>query len=401
MKLCDESSCTGCMACVNACASGALKVEIDAEGFLRPQLIRERCIECGKCEKVCPQIHQLKESTEKFEKKVYACWHKNKKIKKDSTSGGAFSTLAENILEEGGIVYGAGFDPEFKVIHKAIADKERLEQLRGSKYVQSEIGDSYRQVKKYLKTGKKVLFSGTPCQIAGLYSYLGDRFSGQLYTVDLVCHGVPSPMVYQDYLNYMKKRYQSPVKKISFRDKKRGWFNFSMSIEFMNGVCHSQSTYENPYIRGFLRELFLRPSCHQCLYANTERVADLTLADFWGYENRGIRDRDNDTGISMVMINTKYGDNLFWKVSDKLRYYERSVEDAIKGNQALRKCFSPSSVRKEFWKDYKIKGFDGVMEQYMYPDKVPVSVRFRKVVLLIPKGVKVILRRSIVHYVPK
>lgn len=366
MLLCDKVACTGCMACKNVCPVDAIQSYPDDEGFIRPVINNEKCIQCGKCRKICPRINEVARSQR--EKKVYACWLKNKKLRKMSTSGGAFSALAQWILLQDGVIFGAGFDNDLKVVHKKVETIKALEELRGSKYVQSDTGYTFQEVKLCLTEGKKVLYSGTACQIDGLYAYLGDRYEGQLFTIDLVCHGVPSPKVFKDYLDYVQDKYGARAKKVYFRNKEPGWYVFGMKIVFENEKIYKADTYEDPFIRGFLRELFLRPSCHQCNYAGTSRVADITLADFWGYMDTCRADRDNDKGISMVMLNTENGEHIFQNVRRQLCIFSRPLEEAVNGNPALNKCFAPSEKRGQFWRDYREKGFSGIIEKYLYPE---------------------------------
>lgn len=366
MLLCEGRACTGCMACVNACPIDAIQMKADEEGFARPVVDDSRCVQCGKCQRACPQLVPGKRPEE--EKQVYACWVKDPGLRKKSTSGGAFSALAKHILAQGGCVFGAGFDENLNVVHKQVRSQRGLAQLRGSKYVQSYVGLTFREVKQCLLEGKKVLYSGTACQIDGLYAYLGERYEGQLFTVDLVCHGVPSPKVYRDYLEYMQQQFGAPVKQVFFRNKEPGWYVFGMKLVFKNGKTYKASTYDDPYIRGFLRELFLRSSCHQCAYAGTDRVADITLADFWGYWNTCRADRDHDKGVSMVMVNSENGKALFAGIQEPMRVWERPLAQAVNGNRALRKCFPPSEKREQFWEDYGNMPFSQIVEKYLYPE---------------------------------
>lgn len=372
IQLCEHQKCTGCAACASVCGVKAIQMKADAEGFLYPVIDENRCVECGKCRLTCPQINTNPRPN--MEKIVYAGWLKDKKLRKKSTSGGAFTAIAEEVLGEGGVVFGAGFDNDLKVIHKQVSSTANLDQLRGSKYVQSDLKQTFAEVKQQLLAGRQVLFSGTACQIDGLYSYLKNRYEGQLFTIDLVCHGVPSPKVWKDYLEYMETEYKASVEQAYFRNKEPGWYVFGMKLVFGDGKVYKANTYDDPYIRGFLRELFLRPSCHQCHYASVSRVADLTLADFWGYVETSRVDRDHDKGISMIMINSENGKRLFDRANTKLRLYERPVAQAVRGNPALSKCFPPAEKRADFWNDYHTTGFAGVVDKYLYPE--PANRRY-------------------------
>lgn len=366
IHICEESQCTGCMVCMNVCPVSAITSAIDTYGFERPLLAEKKCIGCHKCIDVCPQNIKFNVST--YGKRVYAAWSKDAAIRYNSTSGGAFIELARFIIRTGGFVVGAAFDNESKIRHTIVSNEAELSKLQGSKYVQSSIADLYTPTKQLLDSGKRVLFSGTPCQIAGLRQFLGKKYNGQLYAIDLVCHGVPSPRVFKDYINYMESKYKGKVKTVSFRSKKKSWFSFGMEIHFSNGKTYFNSTYKDPFIRGFLRELFLRPSCHTCHYTSTNRMGDITLADFWGYHATGKDDFDNDKGISMVMINSENGEQLFNQISN-MNIFARPLEEAVNGNRCLREPFPPGDKCEAFWKDYGVLPFQDIVKKYLYPEK--------------------------------
>lgn len=368
MTLCKTEKCTGCMACVNVCPVSAISVQTNDEGFEYPIIDQSKCLRCKKCEKVCPHFNEIIPSD--YEKKVYAVWSNDDKTRKNSTSGGAFAVISKKILENGGYVVGCALDDSNVVRHIIVDNIENLYKLQGSKYVQSSISDVYKRIKDLLSNDKMVLFSGTPCQVAGLKNYIGSYKKGKLFTIDVVCHGVPSPMIFSDYMNYLESKYHSKVKTISFRSKRESWFSYGMEITFVNRKKYFKSTYKDPFIRGFLRQYFLRPSCHSCKYTNTRRVSDLTLADFWGYKSIDKNDRDDDKGISMVMINSSDGEDLFCSLSG-ISMYERTVDEAVKGNRCLREPFPPSNQRENFWKDYKTMSFKKIVSKYLYSEKTP------------------------------
>lgn len=398
MKLCDYEFCTGCMACMNSCPHKAITTEIDSEGFFRPVVDLSLCTDCGQCSKACPLISSsisIKKPKETYKKKVYSCWLKSKALLRESSSGGAFSAFAESLLSKNGIIYGAGFDSDNKVYHKRIVNRSQLADLRGSKYVQSEIRTSFSDVKKDLQQGRIVLFTGTPCQIDGLYHYLGCRYEKQLFTVDLVCHGVPSPKVYYDYLQYMESIYGSKVKRISFRNKNPGWYVYGTKIIFEDGQVYEQDNWQDPFMRGFLRNWFLRPSCYRCKYANADRPADITIADDWGFKEEGLFDRDNDQGISMVMINSENGELLFNQSKSRLHVFQRTIEKAIKGNAALNKPFDEPLERSDFWKDYQSLSFDEIIRKYLYSEEIPESIKNRRNRIHIAR--KQYLKKRVIH----
>ena len=370
MKLCERQICTGCAACANVCPDDAVVLEADEEGFLRPKIIADRCISCGKCARACPQMSSVGIPDEP--KMVFACWHKDRSIRRESTSGGVFAALAEEVLRRGGKVYGAAFDGFPRVAHVGIESVHELKRLQGSKYVQSEIGHVFKDVEKEIAKGRSVLFSGTPCQIAGLYGCLGSRHEGQLTTIDIVCHGVPSAMVFSDYVKWMEEQRGAKIVEYRFRDKAIGWYLHSTAIRFSNGSSVVEHLFKNTFSCGYLRDYFLRPSCHNCPYAGTGRPADITLSDFWGYKGKrkDRRDKDDDKGISMVMLNTSAGVDLFGSVRERLVVWERGMDEAVAVNRALREPSPASHRREQFWYDYRHLTFGEVAEKYMYPEEL-------------------------------
>ena len=370
MNLCEKKLCTGCAACANACPKNAITFMPDDEGFLRPVIRHDLCINCDSCSRACPQI---KESVQfRPDKSVFACWHKDKRIRRDSTSGGAFSALAESVIKHGGVVYGAVFDCFPLVRHAAVETMEGLVKFRNSKYVQSEIGYVFRDVKDQLAQGRRVLFSGTACQIDGLCTYLGDTDRRNLVTVDLVCHGVPSPLLFSEYIHYLENKYQSPITSYNFRVKKPGWNLHSTEIRFKNHRPIVSNFFENAFFRGFLRNYFLRPCCHVCRHANSNRPGDITLSDFWGYKpmRSDGRDNDKDRGVSMVMLNSSAGCKLFEESKGSLAVWPRKVEDATYGNPALNAPYPEPPDRRQFWIDHGRISFEELLLKYCYPEEL-------------------------------
>ncbi len=363
MMICDRELCTGCMACYNACHNKAIKIQADQEGFLRPHIVEENCTQCGVCRNVCPANKPL---TINNNPQVYACWNNNPLTKQASTSGGAFTAFAEIILAMGGKVYGAAFNQDFNVVHTSVDCSDQLWKMRGSKYVQSEIGLTYKQIKEDLANGHMVLFSGTPCQVDALYSFLGKRYSGRLYTLDLLCHGAPSPKVWGDYMDHLQKKYKSKITDVKFRDKKNGWHRYHLKVTFESSEIYTNDLFHDPYSCGFLRNYFLRPSCHNCKYANTNRTSDITIGDFWGY-GANPDNRDDDTGISLIILNTPNGHILFDEAKSDMTCLSQTLELAVNGNPALRIPAMPPQDREDFWSAYRTKPFSYVSKKYLYP----------------------------------
>lgn len=306
IKIISKEQCCGCSACLHICPKQSISFKEDKEGFLYPKVNIDTCIGCGLCEKVCPVINQ---NDERLPLQVYAAKHPNDEIRMSSSSGGIFTLLAEQIIDEGGVVFGAKFNEKWEVVHDFAETKEGLIPFRGSKYVQSRIGDAYANAEKFLKSGRKVMFTGTPCQIAGLKTYLRREYEN-LLAVDFVCHGVPSPMVWRKYLDEQIVRQNNAVlTHISFRDKSTGWKSYSCVLSFSNmsergnqNIVLTSPFYENPYMSAFLSNLSLRPSCYACPVRSGKSGADITIGDFWGIEKVDAS-IDDDRGLSLCLIN--------------------------------------------------------------------------------------------------
>ena len=371
-QICDYNTCTGCMACVNICKHNAIAIVQNNEGFYIPQINPNKCVECGLCIKRCPANTNVK-----FELplKIYSGWINNENIRLESSSGGAFTAIATPVLKKKGIVFGAKLNQDLKIEHTFIEKEEDLYILRGSKYVQSYIGDSYKKSKQFLQDCRIVLFSGTPCQIAGLKNFLQCEYSN-LLTVDLICHGVPSPKIYEDWKLWFKKQYNvSELSSIKFRAKKKSWIYYNMYIK---GVSNNGKSftyigdyYKDTWIRGFLRDYFLRPSCHQCKYTKITRCSDFTIADWWGYKpDKGENYDFESKGVSLIMCNTKKGYEYFSNFCKRyLTLKERTLEEACKTNKSLNSPFPKPENRDEFWNDYYKYSFNQIIQKYMMPEK--------------------------------
>ncbi len=299
--LASQDSCTGCAACAQSCAKGAISMREDREGFLQPHIDPKLCVGCHKCEQVCPIISPIT-IPQDFETKAYAAINKDEAVRMRSSSGGVFHALAKWTIEQGGVVFGARFDDNWEVMHDYTETIEGIEPFMRSKYVQSRVGNTYKQAKKFLDEGRWVLYSGTPCQIGGLHSFLGKDYD-KLLMVDLICHGVPSSGVWRKYL---KECVGDEIANVNFRDKHYGWDkNQCMTISTKVGKI-SNEQMNNIYYRGFINRLFLRKSCHRCVYRTLRRYSDITLADYWGVRTLSPNMYDNG-GTSFVIINSQIG----------------------------------------------------------------------------------------------
>lgn len=324
-----KEDCCGCAACVQVCPKSCITMVQDAEGFDYPKADSEQCISCGLCEKVCPVSHAQAEPAR--EPKAFAAYGPDKD-RAESSSGGIFAQLARQTLAQGGLVFGAAMAEDSKTaVHTAIDSEGDLPRLQGSKYLQSHVGNCFRQAKEALEAGRAVLFTGTPCQIEGLLHFLGRDYEN-LVTADVICHGVPSEKLWQKYLDCQQRRYGSRVTRVSFRDKRQGWKSFSMALTFENGKQYAKKLYFDTYLQLFLQDLCLRPSCYACPSRKKHRVSDLTLGDFWGCD-RVCPEMDDDTGLSLVLIHSEKGQRAFDALSLKRKTV--TLEQALTANKAI------------------------------------------------------------------
>lgn len=351
----DKAKCSGCHLCMNICPKNCIEMKVDKEGFLYPEVDKEKCIECGLCEKRCPILNDMSVVNDP---KAYACYNKDDRIREESSSGGIFTLLASYIIDNGGIVYGAAFNQNFEVEHIEVTNKEDLSKLRGSKYVQSKLGDTYSKIKEHLNQDKLVYFSGTPCQIDGLLCFLNKRYDN-LICQDIVCHGVPSPKVWKHYL---KKFDLEKNAIISFRDKSTGWDSYSFSIKQKNNSFTELSS-QNEYMKVFLKDLCLRPSCYDCHSKSLHRNSDITLADFWGIKEVCPEMYDNK-GTSLVFINSNKGQELFSKIISNIKYKEVDIKEATKYNPSSFKSVNISEKREEFINNVFNYQFDSYAKKY-------------------------------------
>ena len=334
--LANRDICTGCMACMNACAKGALSFVNDNEGFLQPFVDTNKCVECGLCERICPEIqgkyHQNMLSTD-----VYAGW--NKTDRRISSSGGAFSSISRYVLDKGGYIYGATLDEKLKCKHIEVDDIDGLKKLRGSKYIQSYIGTVYKEVKKHLLCDQYVLFTGTPCQVSGLKSYLGKDYE-KLITIDLICHGVPSQEVFSTYTEKLKDRLGLGKKEkiVNYEFRRRDGWGFAPSVSTTMNKSFPLYGIDSLYMSAFDKAAIFRKSCYTCHYAQTSRVGDFSIGDFWGLGHQGIPFKHDMTkGVSLLIVNSDKGRKVFESLGDDDFYEKRTLEEAAAGNHNLTK----------------------------------------------------------------
>ena len=366
LNIIDKEQCCGCYACYNICPKNCIEMLSDDEGFWYPKINQHNCINCDLCKKVCPILTPNKNIIS--QKSAYAAINKNNYIRKQSSSGGIFSLLAEEILQLDGIVYGAAFDKDFNIEHKRISKLTDLKLLRGSKYVQSKINTIYSQVQNDLKNNALVLFSGTPCQIEGLVSFLQKDYDN-LILMDIICHGVPSPFVWKKYLDFIKNKFHSNIKNISFRNKDLGWDNAYFIVSLKNNRTYSHKLYDDMFFQGFIKNLYLRPSCYNCKFKKINRISDITLADFWGIDNIHPEMNDN-VGTSFIVVHSSKGNNIISKINDKMKIISTNINDGIKYNSCMITSVKQNNKRKQFFyefqKNTKIK-IDTLIFKYTKP----------------------------------
>lgn len=357
-----KKDCSGCSACADVCPVTAISMKVDQEGFLYPEIDEAKCIHCGKCDKVCGFMP--KETSEVgFElPKAYGIKHKNEATRLTSRSGAAFIAFSDYILDQGGVIYGAAMQEDFSVCHIRAESKEARDLMKGAKYVQSDVSGIYPQIAKDLAEGKAVLFSGTPCQVSGLHAMLDSQKISRenLICCDLVCHGTPSPAIWKDYLSFVEKKHSSDVVQANFRDKSFGWDSHCESFVLENG----KKVISRDYTDLFYDHIMMRPSCHNCYFANVKRVADITLADFWGIEKNDASFNDNK-GVSLVLISSEKGADILEKVKDQLHWFECDIKNCIQ--PTLTKPTLASGRRELFWKDYSEMEFSVFLKKYTTP----------------------------------
>lgn len=354
----NPEQCCGCSACSTVCSTHAISMLPDRLGFLYPVVDLNRCIDCGLCNKVCHFENRKAVEFKSLRPVAYAARNRSLSAVMASRSGAVFAALAEHIIEHGGVVYGALFDSLFRVVHKGVKSCEECGKLYKSKYAQSNTIGIFNKVLEDLSDGCRVLFSGTPCQVAALKSVVRGRFSGQIIYVDIVCHGVASPKIWSDYIEYWERVIGEKVVGAEFRDKGRfGWHAHVEHLEFASGKIYSQC-----FATLFYKHLILRPSCHVCPYASVERCGDITLADFWGWERSLSGVNSDDRGVSLILLSTTAGRRVLNEIAERLDIYPVDIDSAMQPNLLHPSPANP--LASDFLKDYLSHGFEYVAKRY-------------------------------------
>lgn len=355
-----KDECCGCTACMSICPRLAITMIADEEGFLYPHINQALCVECSLCKQVCSFNDNYSISGNYDQPVVYAAKHRNDEVRMNSSSGGMFTAISDYILSNNGVIYGAAFNEQLRVCHIKAENAKERNKLRGSKYVQSDLGRTFSDIKEELQRGRLVLFTGTPCQNAGLYGYLNKGYDN-LYLCDIVCHGTPSPMIFENYIHYCERKRKSKIIEYYCRYKGNGWHSHTEKSVYANGKQDSTSLLSQSYKAIFYSHLALRPACHNCKFCNFSRPSDITIADFWGIE-KAMPDFDDNMGVSLVLLNSPKGKVLFQNIYDQINFRESNTSDCIHHN--LHEPYQSASQREQFWRDYWDKGFEYVLKAY-------------------------------------
>ncbi|WP_197052628.1 Coenzyme F420 hydrogenase/dehydrogenase, beta subunit C-terminal domain [Eubacterium sp. ER2] len=372
-----EDECCGCTACKSICPKNAITLQPNREGFLYPQVNTEICVDCSQCVKVCDFQHRDTE-TKTFGDypHVLAVRHRNKEVVECSTSGGAFTGISDFVLNRNGVVYGATIDNDFVVKHiRAVSESDR-NKLRGSKYVQSDLGGSFGSVKRDLDNGIEVLFTGTPCQCAGVKSYLERTKTSmdKLIICDFVCHGTPSPRLWKEHVASLQRRYKKKIEYYQFRPKVNGWRNHTEAVVLKDGKKVYKPAFIQKHKQIFYSHLALRKSCYNCKYTSIFRDTELTIADCWGIEKK-VPEWNDDRGVSLVLINNKKGEKIFDSIKDNFEYRQIDIKDFMQPQ--LQHPANKPKQREEFWNEYYQHGYKFIVKKYTtcnFKDEIILAV---------------------------
>ncbi len=373
----DKSQCTGCTACQQACAHNAIDFFFDAEGHSYPKVDTSKCVDCGLCDKVCPMLNKerIPSDNDLESLPVYAVYNKTEDVRKRSTSGGVFSLMAEYIISHGGVVYAARFDENFHIIHSRLEDLSELDAFRGSKYAQSEMGDTFRQIRQDLKI-KKVLFVGTPCQVAGLKGFLVKE-NDNLYTCDFICMGISSPKMWEEYLKEFWKDHK--IERIFFKDKRGGWHQWRMLVQYDGNKEYLQGGMRDPYFHLYLTHLSYRPSCFCCPFRTCNRLSDFTIADCWGID-KCIPLFDDNKGCTTLILQSKKAESVYKEIKHCLYAVSYSITDVQTYNPYIKRQIDPNPDRQCFMDLYSKKGFKIAAIKYKYKEKTSFPRLIKRII---------------------
>lgn len=379
----DKNRCSGCGACANVCAFNAISMREDEYGFLYPCVDESRCISCKRCSNVCQSTQERKLHTPI---EAYAATHKDKDVLLKSSSGGVFSALAEYVLSQSGAVCGCVYDENLMPLHICTENADGVSSMRKSKYTQSDVGFVYQDVLHRLKKGQLVLFTGTPCQVAALYSVVGDRYTN-LITADLICHGVPSRSIYKQFLQYLEQKYNTKIVQFDFRSKKYKWQRYTAEFQNGKGKTVNIGKANEFYFPAFTGGNILRPNCFHCSFACSDRVSDITMGDFWGHEALDLK-CDKENGISVFTVNTEAALSLVDALSEKLILDKIDYKVAVAGNT----CLNHPTKKGEKWEAYMLAAKNNEVSKLAY------AYRAKNKKKILRGTIKLLLPLAILHY---
>lgn len=354
-----KRECCGCGACTQVCPKACIRMEEDAEGFCYPVIDEDKCVHCGLCEQVCPVINRKARTCKE---QVYGAGSTDEALLKRSSSGGMFGILAEYMLKQGGVVFGCSFDDKMELRHFCAQTEAECREFHGSKYVQSDTRDTYRECKQYLEEDRPVLYVGTPCQIAGLKSYLGKEYD-HLLAVELLCHGVPSPGIFRQYREELEAEKGKKISNLAFRFQDKGWKNYRLKLDYADGTTEVISAKESAYMAAFFNNLILRPSCYNCRFRLDYSSADILIGDFWGV-GKYYTDFDEELGVSVLMTLSEKGEKVFGKVQNRMKWTKTGLDKVIPANGCVQMSVFPNRNRQRIMEAYGIKEISPLMFKY-------------------------------------
>jgi coenzyme F420-reducing hydrogenase beta subunit len=384
--------CTGCGACVNICPKDCIKLYYDDFGFLKPQVDNRKCINCGECVNICPALHPIERHNYPIPI-CYVAWNKDTKIRQESTSGGVFYVLAEYILSLDGIISGVVLDEKLRPYHTVATRKDAIKKMRGSKYLQSDTKFIFRYIKEMLISNRWVLFSGTPCQVVALYSFLGNKKYTKLITCEVICHGVASILVFDWYKEYLEKKESSTIINVNFRSKKYGWPVTAMDLFYSNGKTETIPAEKNIFMKSYYSGLSIRESCTLCDYARLPRIADITIGDYWNALFQDYPRKEIKKGISLILVNNDKAANVISAIKDKIEYRSITLQNATAKNTNIVSLGKIDQRRDDFLLEFSHSDVQYVMKKYF-----PKTLKNRISALIdeiFPKKMKVFIKRNV------
>lgn len=382
IALSDKRNCCGCTACAAICGHHAITMQPDPEGFLYPTVDTARCTDCHLCEQVCPIVLRDARQPTGLPLRVLALRHKDRATLRSCSSGGAFAAMTQACLDKGGVVYGAEYDEGLTVVHRGEETPAGARRFRGSKYVQSDLRGTFADVRTQLRAGRPVLFSGTPCQVEGLKAFLRRPYD-ELTTVDILCHGVPSPMVFADYVRFVNRHSVRPLRGIAMKDKTYGWGYQDLRLYFQGGLTEFHTPLSCLWNRVFYDHVANRPACEACRFASFHRPGDVSMGDFWGIE-KALPGFASTDGVSLLLVNTPQGEALWQEIKPQFDHAESTPEACRQ--RALTSPVPLAPDRAQFWQAYHERGFESVARRrYGISRRTLLIGRLRQALSLIRK----------------